>query len=168
MVVFRPGGNIKVCAVSLYSVRNRRYRRLPRSAEDRVSGLERHCPSTSGTTVSLLWLNWSPACGAAFSLDDLQATSRRSSRRRFITAEHLLVRRSSGEHIIIQWATSQRESPVGFQADSGAADLGNKIRRCIFSPPPHHRVCVRRSGHRSGSCGVDSHWLRLIINKTVF
>lgn len=167
MVVFRPGGNIKVCAVSLYSVRNRRYRRLPRSAEDRVSGLERHCPSTSGTTVSLLWLNWSPACGAAFSLDDLQATSRRSSRRRFITAEHLLVRRSSGEHIIIQWATSQRESPVGFRPTQEQLTSGTKYDAAFF-PPPHHRVCVRRSGHRSGSCGVDSHWLRLIINKTVF
>lgn len=51
--------------------------------------------------------DWSPACGAAFSLDDLHATSRRSSGRRFITAEHLLVRRCSGVRINTQRATSQ-------------------------------------------------------------
>lgn len=48
-------------------------------------------------------------------MDDLHATSLRSSRRRFITAEHLLVRRSSGTRIDTQPETSQGESPAGFR-----------------------------------------------------
>lgn len=48
-------------------------------------------------------------------MDDLHATSLRSSIRLFITAEHLLVRRSSGTRINTQPETSQGESPAGFR-----------------------------------------------------
>lgn len=80
--------------------------------------------------------DWSPACGAAFSLDDLHATSRRSSGRRFLTAEHLPVGRCSGARINTQRATSQSESPAGFRPTPEQLTGGTKYDVAIFFSLP--------------------------------
>lgn len=81
------------CPVSLSCATDRTHRaRISNptaSSEDRVSGRKCHRPRTSKSVAPLP--RDQPACGAAFSLDDLHATSLRSSRRRFSAAEHLLV-----------------------------------------------------------------------------
>lgn len=71
--------------------------------------------------------------------------------------------RSSGEHIIIQWATSQSEPTVGFEQTQeqltsrkkyDVAKKGGKNTPTIVS--------ASGGADRSGRCRVDSQWLRLI------
>lgn len=78
MVCFRPDENIKVCSV-LVSCQaaevSQSVSEHQRSREDGVTGPECHCPRNLQTTVSPSVKDWSPACGAAFSLIDLHGTS---------------------------------------------------------------------------------------------
>lgn len=114
MIVFCPCENIKVCAVPLYSVSDHRNCRQPRTTEDSVRPEASLFSDVRNHRVPPL-THWSPACGAHFSLDDLQATSRRSCKRRTRHSWAPAGLRSSGEYIIIQWATSRSEPTVGFE-----------------------------------------------------
>lgn len=163
MTISRPCEDIKVCAVSLYSVSDQRNCRQSRSTEDRVSGLKRHCFRTSGNTESRLWLidprhvepisPWmtykQPLAGAT-NVGPAQLNTCWFEEQRGVR-NYTVGNKSKRAHCRLR-------------ADSGAADLEKKIRRCKKGEknPPHHRVCVRRSGHQSGRCRVDSQWLRLI------
>lgn len=123
MVVFRPDENIKVCSVLAYraeplqSVPEHQRTQGPARSVTVLGRQEAQCPPSD-------WLI--PACGAAFSLDDLHATSRRSSGRRFTTAEHLPVRRNSRLRINTQRATSQTESPADFRPTAEPLTRGAK------------------------------------------
>lgn len=170
-----------VCTVSLYSVRQQRYYSRSRSISGAKtpecppgvslsSDIRNHCPpSLSPPSLPhppLLPL-WPPACGAAFSLDDLHGTSHRSSGRRF--SEHLLVESSSRVRITKpQRATSQSESPAGFRPTPEQLSRETKIRHVpglFFFYLSPNTGCVRRSAQRTRSCRVDSKCFYLIINK---
>lgn len=97
----------------------------------RVSGLERHCPRTSGTTASLLWLSdprhveplspWmtytQPHAGAA-NLGSLELNT-------------CWLGGAAGSRII-QRATSQSDSPVGFRPTQEQLTSATKYDALIF------------------------------------
>lgn len=95
-VAFRPDEITKVFGVLAVCQRAQVSQSVPEPWGQRVRPGVSLSPDVRNHGVPPL-IDRSPACGAAFSLDDLHATSRRSSRRRFIRAEHLLVRSSSRE-----------------------------------------------------------------------
>ncbi|KAF3687406.1 hypothetical protein EXN66_Car003078 [Channa argus] len=133
MVCFRPYQNIKVCSVLVFcrkaevsqSVLEHQW-----STEDRVTGPECPCHRTLETTAPPTVNDCCPACGAAFSLIDLHATSQQQQRTGIKTLLQVIFE-LSGVHMMYTITrgpsklVTQRRTALHLQRSSSTVPTGN-------------------------------------------
>lgn len=160
MLAFRPDENIKVCSVLVFCQRAELLRSVPEpqwSTERRVSGLQCHCPRTSGTIVSRLWLT-DPR--HAEPLSPWMTYTQPLARPADVGSLQLNTCWVGGEAGYALTHSGQQVKASLLQVSGRLwSSWPGELKTTLRFPP--HRGCVRRSGQRTGSCRVDSRLITL-------